>query len=219
LDFRILLYQNSNSLVLDIVVFRCASGLVGTETSCLFCLEALHALYVSQDVFMDQVFSKNAKIVWDELEETYSKQDASVIFNMHFKIHSLSESGSSLSEHYYKFNALLSQYDSLDESHRSTQSHNVSKTSNGNTAFVAMTNPRNNNWFGSSNQPRNLNRPNLVCTHWNMNGHTADRCFELVGYPPNFKRNTSANRGSTSNNDVSGIKDQSTGSSKSFTND
>ncbi|GJT06564.1 ribonuclease H-like domain-containing protein, partial [Tanacetum coccineum] len=68
---------------------------------------------VSQDVFMGQVFSKNAKVVWDELEETYSKQDGSVIFNMHYKIHSLSQSGSSLSEYYHKFNALWRQYDSL----------------------------------------------------------------------------------------------------------
>ncbi|GKB15002.1 ribonuclease H-like domain-containing protein, partial [Tanacetum coccineum] len=68
---------------------------------------------VSQDVFMGQVFSKHAKIVWDELEETYSKQDASVIFNMHFKIHSLSQSGSPLSVYYHKFNALWRQYDSL----------------------------------------------------------------------------------------------------------
>ncbi|GJT38125.1 putative LTR copia-type gag-polypeptide [Tanacetum coccineum] len=57
---------------------------------------------VSQDVFMGQVFSKNAKVVWDELEETYSKQDASVVFNMHYKIHSLSQSGSALSEYCHK---------------------------------------------------------------------------------------------------------------------
>ncbi|GJT72124.1 ribonuclease H-like domain-containing protein [Tanacetum coccineum] len=78
---------------------------------------------------------------------------------------------------------------SRDESHRSAQSHNVSKTSNGNTAFVAKTNSRNNscsntnnNWF------KRLNRLNLLCTHCNMNGHTAARCFELVRYPPNFKK-------------------------------
>ncbi|GJZ20374.1 ribonuclease H-like domain-containing protein, partial [Tanacetum coccineum] len=60
-----------------------------------------------------QVFSKNAKVVWDELVETYSKQDASGIFNMHYKIHSLSQSGSAVSEYYHKFNALWRQYDSL----------------------------------------------------------------------------------------------------------
>ncbi|GKB09804.1 putative transcription factor interactor and regulator CCHC(Zn) family protein [Tanacetum coccineum] len=68
---------------------------------------------VSQDVFMGQVFSKIAKVVWDELEETYSKQDASVIFNMHYKIYSLTQSRSPLSEYYHKFNALWRQYDSL----------------------------------------------------------------------------------------------------------
>nr|GEY28358.1 ribonuclease H-like domain-containing protein [Tanacetum cinerariifolium] len=106
---------------------------------------------------------------------------------------------------------------SRDESHRSTQSHNVSKS--GSAAFVAKTNNINNNWSGSNNQPRRLNRPNLVCTRCNMIGHTADRCFKLVGYPPNFKKNIGTNRGSTSKNVVSGNKDQSIGSSNSFTDD
>ncbi|GKF19281.1 hypothetical protein Tco_0067919, partial [Tanacetum coccineum] len=67
--------------------------------------------------------------------------------------------------------ATLSRY----ESHRSTQSHNVSKTGNGNTAFVAKTNSRNNNWSNSNNnQFKRINRPNLVCNHCNMNGHTAN---------------------------------------------
>ncbi|GKD75298.1 hypothetical protein Tco_1333580 [Tanacetum coccineum] len=49
-----------------------------------------------------------------------------------------------------------------------------------------------------------------------MNGHTADRCFELVGYPPNFKK-SSFNKNFGSSNDVSENKDQST--SNSFTDD
>ncbi|GJU90917.1 putative RNA-directed DNA polymerase [Tanacetum coccineum] len=49
-----------------------------------------------------------------------------------------------------------------------------------------------------------------------MNGHTADRCFELVGYPPNFKK-SSFNKNFGSNNAVSENKDQST--SNSFTDD
>ncbi|GJR64330.1 hypothetical protein Tco_0010395 [Tanacetum coccineum] len=52
-----------------------------------------------------------------------------------------------------------------------------------------------------------------------MNGHTADRCFELVGYPPNFKRNTGTNRGISSNNVVLGNKDQLAGSSNYFRDD
>ncbi|GJW46116.1 ribonuclease H-like domain-containing protein [Tanacetum coccineum] len=233
---------------------------------------------VSQDVFMGQVFSKNAKVVWDELEETYSKQDASVIFNMHYKIYSLTQSGSPLSEYYHKFNALWRQYDSLvnlpdcicensdklkehnqllklmqflmgldeiyapirsiilttdpipdvkgafatlsrDESHRGSSSHSALKT--GNSAFVARPNTRNNNWNNNNNnnQSRRLNITNLLCTHCNMNGHTADRCFELVGYPPNFKKNNNSgfNKGASSSNSVSSSKDQST--SNSFTDE
>ncbi|GKD44795.1 hypothetical protein Tco_1269440, partial [Tanacetum coccineum] len=75
------------------------------------------------------------------------------------------------------------------------------------------TNNRNNNWTGSNNQPRKLNRPNLVYTHCNMN--SADRCTELVGYPLNFKKNTGANRGSASNNVVTRNRDQS----NTFTDD
>ncbi|GKD40607.1 hypothetical protein Tco_1260814, partial [Tanacetum coccineum] len=154
-----------------------------------------------EDVFMGQVFSKNAK------------------------------SGSALSEYYHRSIILTTDPIpnvkgtfatlSRDGSHRSTQSHNVSKTGNGNSAFVVRTNPKNSNgnWSNSNNHPRKLNRPNLVCTHYNMNGHTAHRCFELVGYPPNFKKNIGTNKGSISNNAISGIKDQSSGSSNSFTDD
>ncbi|GKE17926.1 ribonuclease H-like domain-containing protein, partial [Tanacetum coccineum] len=87
----------------------------------------------------------------------------------------------------------------------------------GNSAFAARPNNRNNNWNNNNNnQARKLNRPNLVCTHCNMNGHTADRCFDLVGYPPNFKK-SSFNKNSGSSNVVSGNKDKST--SNSFIDD
>ncbi|GKC58870.1 ribonuclease H-like domain-containing protein [Tanacetum coccineum] len=234
---------------------------------------------VSQDVFMRQFFCKIAKVVWDKLEETYSKQDALVIFNVHYKIHSLSRSGSALSEYYDKFNALWRKYDSLvdlldcicenseklkkhnqllklmqfliglvkiyapirsiilttnpipdvkcafptlsrDESHRSTQSHSVSKIGNGNSTFMARTNNISNNWSNSNNnQNKRLNRPNLLCTHCNMNGHTADRCFELVGYPPNFKKRNGSNQGGSSNATTLGTKDQSSVSSNTFTDE
>nr|GEU29321.1 ribonuclease H-like domain-containing protein [Tanacetum cinerariifolium] len=57
----------------------------------------------TEEGFKSSVF-KNAKVVWDELEETYSKLDAYVIFNMHYKIHSLSQSRSTLSEYYHSLN-------------------------------------------------------------------------------------------------------------------
>ncbi|KAJ0824197.1 putative RNA-directed DNA polymerase [Helianthus annuus] len=30
--------------------------------------------------------------------------------------------------------------------------------------------------------------PNLKCSHCNMLGHTVDRCYEVIGYPPGFRK-------------------------------
>ncbi|GJZ46008.1 putative RNA-directed DNA polymerase [Tanacetum coccineum] len=68
---------------------------------------------VTQELYLGQIYSTNAKKVWDELEETYSKSDGSVIFNMHYKIHSFTQSGMPLAEYYHKFNSQWRQYDSL----------------------------------------------------------------------------------------------------------
>ncbi|GKA31860.1 hypothetical protein Tco_0718227, partial [Tanacetum coccineum] len=72
----------------------------------------------------------------------------------------------------------------------------------GNSNWVS--NRGNNNNAGSSSGNNNNKRfgmvSNLVCKHCNMTGHTIDRCFELVGYPPGFKRN---NNNQNSSNNVS----------------
>ncbi|GJY65189.1 putative RNA-directed DNA polymerase [Tanacetum coccineum] len=68
---------------------------------------------VSQDVYKGQIFSKNSKVLWDELKETYNKQDGSMIFNLHHKIYTLSQSGMSLSEYYHECNALWRQFNAL----------------------------------------------------------------------------------------------------------
>ncbi|GJZ54512.1 ribonuclease H-like domain-containing protein, partial [Tanacetum coccineum] len=72
--------------------------------------------------------------------------------------------------------------DNMDESHRTSNMASKS-TKSGSTAFAARLEV----WQGS----------NLVCKHCNMTGHTIDRCFELVGYPPGFKKN---NRNQNSSN-------------------
>lgn len=68
---------------------------------------------VSEELYLGQIFSSDAKTVWEELKETYDKVDGSVTFNLHHKIHSLTQSGSSLSEYYHKLNSLWRQFDSL----------------------------------------------------------------------------------------------------------
>ncbi|GJW10406.1 ribonuclease H-like domain-containing protein [Tanacetum coccineum] len=61
-----------------------------------------------------------AKHVWDELKETYDKVDGSVTFNLHHKINSLSQNGSSIADYYHKLNALWKQFDALVQLPRCT---------------------------------------------------------------------------------------------------
>ncbi|GKF96383.1 hypothetical protein Tco_0289118, partial [Tanacetum coccineum] len=78
-----------------------------------------------------------------------------------------------------------------DESHRN--SHSSSKSVKVRpSAFAAR--PNNSNWISNRNTTNNNNNrkfrrvSNLVCKHFNIIGHTIDRCFKLVGYPPGFKK-------------------------------
>ncbi|XP_071738626.1 uncharacterized protein [Rutidosis leptorrhynchoides] len=68
---------------------------------------------IADELYSGLIFSKNASTVWTELKETYDKVDGSVIFNVHHKINSLKQNGSSLSEYYHSLNALWKQYDTL----------------------------------------------------------------------------------------------------------
>nr|GEZ97409.1 ribonuclease H-like domain-containing protein [Tanacetum cinerariifolium] len=62
---------------------------------------------------------------------------------------------------------------SMDESYRSMHQRVQGKRSGDNRRRFNNSNARN---------------PSLVYKNCNMNGHTIDRCFELIGYPPNFKK-------------------------------
>nr|GEV35445.1 ribonuclease H-like domain-containing protein [Tanacetum cinerariifolium] len=60
----------------------------------------------------------------------------------------------------------------------------------------------NNNYRGSNSTNRWPN-PNLICNNCNKVGHTVDRCFDIVGHPPNYKKpNGKNNVKFMSNNNV-----------------
>ncbi|KAJ0843118.1 putative transcription factor interactor and regulator CCHC(Zn) family [Helianthus annuus] len=98
---------------------------------------------------------------------------------------------------------------SREESHR--DSNSSSKVPN--VGFAAKSNQFNDNKKRFNKGPN----PNLKCTHCNKIGHVVDKCFELHGYPSNFrprlnqnnnqwfKPNSSANSSvnSTANHSVS----------------
>ncbi|GJX62981.1 hypothetical protein Tco_0295881 [Tanacetum coccineum] len=81
---------------------RCNSIVLSWILGCIF-----------QDLYQGQIFSKIAKSVWDEFKETDAKIDGFVIYNLHYKICSLTQSGSSLSKYYHNYNSIWRQFDSL----------------------------------------------------------------------------------------------------------
>ncbi|XP_071713646.1 uncharacterized protein [Rutidosis leptorrhynchoides] len=121
---------------------------------------------------------------------------------------------------------------SREESHRINSLKDTNSKSQ-NSAFAAQGpnksyNNNNNNNMSNFNNNRGPN-PNLKCKKCNKIGHTIERCFEVVGYPPNFKRNTNNNNRNynnfnnfknTSNNNATS-KEASTSSSTplSFSNE
>lgn len=68
---------------------------------------------VSEELYSGQIFSENASVVWNELKETYDKVDGSIVFNLHNKINSLKQNGSTISDYYHKLNTLWKQYDAM----------------------------------------------------------------------------------------------------------
>ncbi|KAJ0958333.1 putative transcription factor interactor and regulator CCHC(Zn) family [Helianthus annuus] len=81
---------------------------------------------------------------------------------------------------------------SREESHRLSSGGSKSQ----NVSFVS----RSNQSFESRKKNIRGPNPNLKCTHCNMIGHTVDRCFELIGYPPGMKRRSGGQFGKKDNN-------------------
>ncbi|GJR34586.1 ribonuclease H-like domain-containing protein [Tanacetum coccineum] len=47
------------------------------------------------------------------------------------------------------------------------------------------------------NGPNNYNRgpnPNLVCKNCSFTGHTIERCYDLIGYPPGYKKGSNSSK-------------------------
>nr|GFA19400.1 hypothetical protein [Tanacetum cinerariifolium] len=88
---------------------------------------------------------------------------------------------------------------SREESHRGIASSSSSFVTKPQVfSFVAKSNFWNNNGnkkFDNNKRVRNStnNRgpnPNLNCTNCGKVGHTVDRCFDIIGYPPGYNKNT-----------------------------
>ncbi|KAF5771335.1 putative transcription factor interactor and regulator CCHC(Zn) family [Helianthus annuus] len=98
---------------------------------------------------------------------------------------------------------------SREESHRNsstgTKSQNVSFVAKGSQSF----DQRKKEFRGPN--------PNFKCTHCNKLGHTNDRCYELVGYPPGFKKKPGGQSGKSGSNNRSNVSSVSAPSLSPFT--
>ncbi|GJX57294.1 ribonuclease H-like domain-containing protein [Tanacetum coccineum] len=170
---------------------------------------------LSQDVYLGHVFSDNAASVWNELKETYDRIDGAEIID-HGKLMRLMQFLMGLDDVYQPIRSSILTREILrevkdafliisrEESHRgiptsSVKSENASSVKSEKpqvSAFVSRFNDNNNkkrntgSWSNGNNATSG-NRGNydsLLCKNCGLKGHTVDRCFELIGYPPGFKR-------------------------------
>ncbi|GJR18570.1 ribonuclease H-like domain-containing protein [Tanacetum coccineum] len=66
---------------------------------------------VSEDLFLEQLFSDNVVEFWAELKETYDKLDGSVILNLLQKIHNFKQGELTVFEYYHRLNSLWIEFD------------------------------------------------------------------------------------------------------------
>ncbi|KAJ0720009.1 putative RNA-directed DNA polymerase [Helianthus annuus] len=168
---------------------------------------------VSEELYLGQIFSKLASEVWLDLKETYDKVDGSVVYDLYKKINCISQNGSSVSEYYHKLNTMWKQFDAmvqlptcscnaaidcndfstlklmqfligLDDVYQPIRTNLLTREPLPSIKVAFSIVSREESHRNTSGRPN----PNLKCTNCNMLGHTIDRCYELVGYPPGFKK-------------------------------
>ncbi|XP_076911762.1 uncharacterized protein LOC143569831 [Bidens hawaiensis] len=159
--------------------------------------------FVSNELYLRQVFSKFAFDVWEELTETYDKVDGSAVFSLYQKINSVNQNGSTVSDYYQRLNTMWKQFDAM--------SVRTSLLTKDPLPTIKTT-------FSIVSRGPN---PNLKCTHCNKVGHTVERCFEIVGYPQGPRTrggqpHNQSNKPVVSNNAVQHKSDPSGCSSGTF---
>nr|GEV14321.1 ribonuclease H-like domain-containing protein [Tanacetum cinerariifolium] len=150
-------------------------------------------------------FSKRAKHVWEELKETYDKVDGSFLMGLddsYMNIRSSILSRDPLPNVRSAYATISS-----EESHRVVSSSMSSTSQRSQTTTFASNVPNRTNFQRGQTSNNNFRpnvvnntgpRPNnsnvnrqtggsgLVYENCGFNGHTVDRCFKLIGYPPDF---------------------------------
>ncbi|GKB11287.1 ribonuclease H-like domain-containing protein, partial [Tanacetum coccineum] len=212
--------------------------------------------FVSEELFLGQIFSDNASEVWAELKETYDKLDgefdimtklpkcscaAREDVSKHNQLIKLKQFLMGLNDVFQPIRSSLLARETLpdvkyafviisrEESHRGIASSSYgSVTKPQVSSFVAKSNSWNNNRnkkidinkrVGNSTNNRVPNR-NLHCTNCGKVGHTVDRCFDIIGYPLGYNKNTGPKPNGPRYFNANSVSSSSEkGASLSFTNE
>nr|GEW11527.1 hypothetical protein [Tanacetum cinerariifolium] len=172
---------------------------------------------LSQEVYLGHVFSNNVVTVWNELKDTYDRINGSIVFNLLQKTNPFKQRGLPVSEYYHKLNSLWREYEiltklpdctcnarlevanydkmlklmqflkGLDDIYQPIRSSILTREvlPEAKDAFLIISREESHRGIPSSSGVYD----NLLCKNCSLKGHTIDRYFELIGYPPGFKRN------------------------------
>ncbi|GKD55073.1 ribonuclease H-like domain-containing protein, partial [Tanacetum coccineum] len=167
---------------------------------------------ISDELFLGQIFSKRAKHVWDELKETYDKVDASLNalwkqfdalielprctchvaddFKKHNQLMKLMKFLMGLDDHYMQIRSSIFSREVLPDRSHTSYAFSATVPNRGNfqrsQVFNNFQRPYSNVRPNDNGSRRTVGGSNLICENCGFNGHTIDRCFKIIGYPPNF---------------------------------
>lgn len=74
----------------------------------------LNSIY--EGIYLGQIFSKSARVVWDELKQTYDQVYGSLTFNLYQKNNNyLTQNGSSVAYYHRKLNSYWKRFHALTQ--------------------------------------------------------------------------------------------------------
>ncbi|GKD95035.1 hypothetical protein Tco_1374872 [Tanacetum coccineum] len=148
-------------------------------------------------MFILDMFSlDNASVVWNELKDTYDRVDGSVFLNLLQKINSFKQDCSckAMAElDHNKFLKLMQFLLGIDDVYQPIRSSLLTREIllEVKDAFVAIAKEESHRGitptFVKTDKPQASAFVSM--SNDNRRGNNVDRCFEIIGYPPGFKRN------------------------------
>nr|GEU54847.1 hypothetical protein [Tanacetum cinerariifolium] len=172
--------------------------------------------YVSQDVYMSLVYYDNVASVWKELESTYDKVDGFVIFNLLQKVNNVKQGGSSVADYYHRLNSLWREFDALTKLPKYVCEVKCSCTASYELVLHQQLMKLMQFLMGLDDCYQSIRSALLTRDPLHKVGHTIDRCFETIGFPLDFKRNSNAVKQNFNVNTKVKLNDKQSSSSSPF---